>query len=80
MNKTAIVLVLAAAALAACGKQGALERPPPLLGSAAERDYEAKRPVTPVENVDPAATQRSPAQAPIRGTNDPVGRPLPTRP
>jgi predicted small lipoprotein YifL len=40
---TAIVLILAALALAACGKVGELERPAPLWGDKAKADYEAQR-------------------------------------
>ena len=66
---------VAALTLSACGKQAELERPEPLVGGQADRDYDAKRPVTPQENYDPASTQRSPRAAPVQGTNDPFGRP-----
>jgi predicted small lipoprotein YifL len=36
-----LLLLLAASALSACGKQGVLERPPPLFGERAKADYEA---------------------------------------
>jgi predicted small lipoprotein YifL len=42
--------LVAATALSACGKQGELDRPPPLTGAAKDNDYTAKRPVTPQEN------------------------------
>lgn len=61
--------------VSACGKQAELDRPEPLVGGQARRDYEADRPVTPQENYDPASTQRSPRAAPVPGTNDPFGRP-----
>jgi predicted small lipoprotein YifL len=67
--------VVCALPLAACGKQGDLERPPPLVGAAAEIDRTSKRPPTPYENVDPASSNRSTAAAPIPGTSDPIGRP-----
>lgn len=38
-----MVSVAGAAALAGCGKQGALERPGPLFGSRARAEYEAER-------------------------------------
>jgi hypothetical protein len=37
------VAVLGVVALAACGKQGVLERPAPLFGSQARAEYEAER-------------------------------------
>jgi len=37
------VSLLAAGALAGCGKQGSLERPAPLFGSRARAEYEAQR-------------------------------------
>jgi predicted small lipoprotein YifL len=67
--------LVAAGALCACGKQGELDRPPPLVGAAKDNDYTAKRPVTPQENYDPASSNRSPRSAPISGTEDPIGRP-----
>ena len=76
MRLPLIALALVAGiALSACGKQGELDRPPPLTGSAADKDYSARRPVTPQENVDPASNNRSPRSAPIPGTSDPIGRP-----
>ena len=76
MRLPLIALALAAAAaLSGCGKQGDLDRPPPLTGSAADKDYSAKRPITPRENYDPASDNRSPRSAPIQGTDDPIGRP-----
>jgi predicted small lipoprotein YifL len=76
MSRLPILLAAAAAmALAACGKQGELERAPPLSGAAADKDYTANRVITPQENYDPASSNRSPRSAPIQGTNDPFGRP-----
>lgn len=76
MKKSILILGLVAAApLAGCGLQGELERPEPLRGAAAERDYGARRPVTPQENYDPTSTTRSPRAAPIPGTSDPFGPP-----
>jgi predicted small lipoprotein YifL len=76
MRLSLVCLALAVVSpLAACGKQGDLDRPPPLVGAAAEIDRTAKRPPTPQENYDPASTNRSTAAAPIAGTNDPIGRP-----
>jgi predicted small lipoprotein YifL len=67
--------LLAATALSACGKQGELDRPPPLTGEAKDNDYTAHRVITPQENYDPASSNRSPRAAPIAGTNDPIGPP-----
>ncbi len=77
MRKIAIFAAAFAAAglLAACGQQGQLERPDPLYGPRADKDYQQKRPVTPGENYDPASTNRSPSAAPLPSTNDPFGRP-----
>lgn len=75
MKKSMLILGLAAAALSACGKQAALERPQPLGGAARDRDYDSRRPVTPEENIDPGASNRSSRAEPIPGTNDPIGRP-----
>lgn len=77
MKAPLIITALGAASLllCACGKQAELERPDPLYGARADKDYTAKRPVTPGENYDPASTNRSPSAAPIPGTNDPFGRP-----
>ena len=70
-----VLIGVAALSLSACGKQAELQRPEPLVGGQAKRDYDARRPVTPQENYDPASTQRSPRAAPVEGTNDPFGPP-----
>ena len=70
-----VLIGVAAHTLSPCGKQPEHERPEPLVGGQADRDNDAKRPVTPQENYDPASTQRSPRAAPVQGTNDPFGRP-----
>lgn len=83
-----VSLGLAALTLAACGKQGALERPAPMFNSAERAAYEAQRaaasaeanqpsrPTSVRENIDPATTNATSRQSPIKGTNpDPFGGP-----
>jgi len=41
--KTAAILILAALALAACGKQGVLERPDPMFGRPADTPEKTSR-------------------------------------
>ena len=80
---------LSALSLAACGKQGQLERPAPMFMSAQERAaYEARRaaasaeanqpsrPTSVRENIDPATTNATSKQSPMRGTSpDPFNGP-----
>lgn len=90
MKPALIVLMgLSALGLAACGKQGTLERPAPLFANAQERAaYEARRaaasaqanqpsrPNSVRENIDPATTNATSKQSPIRGTSpDPFNGP-----
>lgn len=56
--RTVLLLAAAAVALCACGKQGKLERPPPLWGSPAAtptpaEDKKTDRPVAPPTNPTP---------------------------
>ena len=54
-----------AGALAACGTEGDLERPAPLFGQAAQRQYEADRAAgrtSGTSDVDAASTRRTPLQ------------------
>ena len=55
-------------ALGGCGKQGALERPGPIWGSIPQ-----SAPGSKAENIDPTSNNRSAREAPIPGTNDPIG-------
>lgn len=88
--KPFLIVLLGASALSlgACGKQGALERPAPMFGSAARAAYDAQRaaasaqanqpsqPGSVRENIDPATTNATSREAPIRGANpDPFGGP-----
>lgn len=75
--------------LAACGKQGALERPAPMFNDAQRAAYDAQRraaasavanqpsrPGSVQENIDPATTDATSRQSPIRGTSpDPFSGP-----
>ena len=86
---TMVLLGASALILAACGKQGQLERPAPMFASAQERAaYEARRaaasaqanqpsrPGSVRENIDPATATGTSKQSPIRGTNpDPFNGP-----
>lgn len=61
-------------ALAACGKAGALDRPPPLWGDPATGEVVAPRPAAgkPVDTVDPRTRATNPAPSrtlPIDGTS-----------
>jgi predicted small lipoprotein YifL len=84
--------LLAVAALglsvAACGKQGALERPAPLWNAEKKAAYEAERRKASAtvnqparangaqENIDPASSNRTTRAAPLGGTqSDPFGGP-----
>ena len=87
MTRPLTVLVLAALAVtaAACGKQGALERPAPLWDPAKKAAWEAERRAASAqanqparaggdqEIRDPASSSRTIRQAPLPGTNDPFG-------
>lgn len=90
MKPALIVLMgLSALGLAACGKQGQLERPAPMFSTAQERAaYEARRaaasaqanqpsrPNSVRENIDPATTNATSKASPIRGTSpDPFNGP-----
>ncbi len=73
-------LALSMLALAACGKQGALERPGPLFGVAPRPDTaRANQPSVPgsvEENLDPASSSATTRQQRIPGTNpDPFSGP-----
>jgi predicted small lipoprotein YifL len=84
-----VLLTLAALALsvAACGKQGALERPAPLWNAQKKAAYEAQRRESSAtanqparangtqENMDPASSNRTTRAAPLGGTSDPFGGP-----
>jgi hypothetical protein len=86
-----LALAIPAAGLSACGKLGDLEQPAPLFGDAAKAKYEADRraaaakaadnnrpanPGTNRENIDPASSNATSREAPIRGTSpDPFGGP-----
>jgi predicted small lipoprotein YifL len=61
------------AALAACGKQGTLDQPPPMWGKVPQSAAGSKE-----ENMDPASNNRSARDAPIPGTNNPFGTPRPS--
>ncbi|MDB5454886.1 MAG: hypothetical protein JWP92_471 [Caulobacter sp.] len=82
------ILALAALTLAACGKQGDLERPAPLWNPAKKAAFDAQRraasaqanqPARPggaQENMDPASSARTIRAAPLGGTHsDPFGGP-----
>ena len=94
MNLRPLALIALAAltasslGLAACGKQGDLERPAPLWNPAKKAAYEAERraasaqankPARPggaQENMDPASSPRTIRAAPLGGTHsDPFGGP-----
>jgi predicted small lipoprotein YifL len=83
-----VLLGVSALALAACGKQGVLERPAPMFNNAQRAAYEAERaaasaqanqpsrPNSVRENIDPATTNATSKQSPIKGTSpDPFGGP-----
>ena len=63
-----LLMAAAALALSACGKQGELERPGPIWGSIPQSPAGSK-----AENIDPTSNNRSAREAPIPGTNDPIG-------
>lgn len=70
--KPLLIVSLGAVALAlgACGKQGALERPGPMFGRAADQPESVR------QNIDPASTGTPSRESPIRGANpDPFGGP-----
>jgi hypothetical protein len=87
----ALALAIPAVGLSACGKLGDLEQPAPMFGDAAKAKYEADRragaakaadnnrpsnPGTNRENIDPASSNATSRDAPIRGTNpNPFGGP-----
>lgn len=90
MIRPVALVTLAALALtaAACGKQGALERPAPLWNAQKKAAYEAERRNGSAtanqparangtqENMDPASSNRTPRAAPLPGTApDPFGGP-----
>jgi predicted small lipoprotein YifL len=70
---TLTVLFGAAAALAACGKQGTLEQPRPIFGTVPQSAAGSKE-----ENMDPASNGRSQREAPLPGTSNPFGTPRPS--
>ncbi len=84
---TLLALVALAATAAACGKQGALERPAPLWDAQKKAAWEAERRAGSAqanqparaggaqEIRDPASSNRTIKQAPIAGTKDPFGGP-----
>ncbi|OYX01604.1 MAG: hypothetical protein B7Z12_13800 [Caulobacter vibrioides] len=89
MSRTLTTLALAALAVtaAACGKQGALERPAPMWDAqkkaawAAERRMASSQANQPAraggaqEIRDPASSNRTIRAAPLPGTRDPFGGP-----
>ncbi len=81
---SALILALAsAAALAACGKTGQLERPAPMFGANRHAPVDQtlpaqdpSRPVTTVDQRDRSTDLEPPRNAPIEGTSpDPFGAP-----
>jgi predicted small lipoprotein YifL len=74
MSRNILVLIVAAAALTACGKTGALERPGPLFGperATAKAADDARDPTRPVDTIDPRDRTTDPAPPsvlPIEGT------------
>ncbi len=79
----AAALIAIAAPLAACGKQGVLERPAPLFGTRARTDYEAERAQEASDEAQRAALRPGPIQdgprtdnvpAPTRAVQDPAQR------
>lgn len=84
---TILVLAALAATAAACGKQGALERPAPLWDPAKKAAWEAERRAASAqanqparaggdqEIRDPASSNRTIRAAPLPGTKDPFGGP-----
>jgi hypothetical protein len=70
---TLTVLFGAAAMLAACGKQGTLERPRPIFGTVPQSAAGSKE-----ENMDPASNNRTQREAPLPGTSNPFGTPRPS--
>ncbi|MGI8841098.1 MAG: hypothetical protein ACR2F8_10030 [Caulobacteraceae bacterium] len=92
MRPTLMILGVAALALSACGKVGALDQPAPLYGEKAKADYQAKQEaaaakakkddqpdaVTPDKTYDPNADPSPQRTLPIQGTNpSPNGPPPP---
>ena len=87
MTRPLTLLALAALAVtaAACGKQGALERPAPLWDAQKKAAWQAERRAASAqanqparaggdqEIRDPASSSRTIRQAPLPGTNDPFG-------
>lgn len=89
--RTAVLTAVLAAgglSLAACGKQGELERPAPMWGAAEKAKYEADQraagatgnkasnPGSNGENIDPATSSATSRQVPVKGSNpDPFGGP-----
>ena len=70
---TLALLIGSAAVLGACGKRGTLDQPPPLWGKVPQSAAGSKE-----ENMDPASHNRSSREAPIPGTNNPVGTERPS--
>jgi hypothetical protein len=62
----AATAMIAAAALAGCGKQGALEQPAPLFGAKAKAEYEARKAQEARDDAQRAA-QRPSGSAPAAG-------------
>ena len=87
MTRSLTLLALSALAVtaAACGKQGALERPAPLWDAQKKAAWQAERRAASAqanqparaggdqEIRDPASSSRTIRQAPLPGTNDPFG-------
>lgn len=70
-----VALAAVATALAACGKQGVLERPAPLFGAHAKAQYEAEKAQEAKDDAQ-RAQQRSGA---VSSSNDPDNAPRTTR-
>jgi len=64
--KIGLVAAAACAALAGCGKQGMLERPPPLFGDRAKAEYEAQKAQEARDDAQRAAQRRGQDQEPAR--------------
>jgi predicted small lipoprotein YifL len=88
--KLSLILTMTTTALtlAACGKQGALERPAPMFNAQKKAAYQAERaaasaqanqpsrPGSVRENIDPATTNATSKASPIPGTSpDPFNGP-----
>lgn len=84
---TLLALTALALTAAACGKQGALERPAPMWDPAKKAAWDAERRAASAqanqparaggaqEIRDPASSNRTIREAPLPGTNDPFGGP-----